>query len=98
VQRITHSGALITLIEFIILEVITRFVKKNAILMFWSFLASSYVRWSPYAVLMPSLLILVLECVGNKISSKLAFEPYVFITSFLLQHHSFRKVTCLWMH
>jgi len=29
VQRITHSRALITLIEFIILEVILRFVKKE---------------------------------------------------------------------
>ena len=29
VQRVTHSGALITLIEFIILEVVSRFVEKK---------------------------------------------------------------------
>ena len=28
-QRVTHSGALITLIEFIILEVVSRFVEKK---------------------------------------------------------------------
>ena len=30
-QRVTDSGALITLIEFIILEVISRFAKKKKI-------------------------------------------------------------------